>query len=79
MELKTAKRVQIDQRIVELLPGADLSKATEVQAEVYRYLAEMSLPACTSQYLMQRIGLSIPQPLWSRIEHLAEKGLVQLL
>jgi hypothetical protein len=66
--------------VIEFLEGANRASATPLQLETYDLLKEkLSEEREVSIIeLLDALDLTRPEPLMSRIEHLAEKGFLRL-
>lgn len=72
-------KLQISGRTVELLQdNPDYSNLPSQQADTYRHLLTLTEGQWSEQALVAQLGLRSPLPLWSRLEHLQERGWVQL-
>lgn len=70
----------IGERAIELLESnPDYEQIPSEQAEAYRLLLALGEGQHSEQAIVAQLGLKSPLPLWSRIEHLAERGLIQVL
>jgi hypothetical protein len=49
------------------------------QAEAYRLLMELGEGQHSEEAIVQQLGLKSRLPLWSRIEHLQERGMIRIL
>jgi hypothetical protein len=73
-------KLQIGNRAIELLednPNYELLPSG--QAEAYRLLMALGEGQHSEAAIVEQLGLKSHLPLWSRIEHLEERGLVRVL
>lgn len=72
-------KLLINNQTVELLnPTPDYSSLPVQQADTYRYLLTLAEGHYSDRVLMAQFDLCSPLPLWSRLEHLQERGWLQL-
>jgi hypothetical protein len=60
----------------------DISGCTRIQADVYNLLIllnQAGVKDCSAKAISNYIGLSSSLPLWSRLRHLEEQGMIRLL
>lgn len=62
--------------LLELNP--DYEQLPTGQAEAYQLLLELGEGQHSQQAIVTRLGLKSPLPLWSRIEHLEQRGLIRV-
>jgi hypothetical protein len=72
-------KLLINNQTVELLnPNPDYSSLPAQQADTYRYLLTLEAGYYSDRALVDQLGLRSPLPFWSRLEHLQERGWLQL-
>lgn len=70
----------IGSRAIELLEANPVYETLPSgQAEAYRLLMELGEGQHSEEAIVQQLGLKSRLPLWSRIEHLEERGMVRIL
>ena len=70
----------IGSRAIELLePNPAYNLLPSGQAEAYRLLMSLGEGQYDEKAIVEQLGLRSRLPLWSRIEHLEERGMVRIL
>jgi hypothetical protein len=71
--------MKIGNREIQLLePTPNYDTLPSGQADAYRLLLALEDGQYSEETLIRQLGLKSCLPLWSRIEHLAERGMVHL-
>jgi hypothetical protein len=73
-------KLEIGHQALELLDANPVDETLPLgQADVYRLFIQLGEGHHDEQAIVEQLGLKSRLPLWSRIEHLQERGMIRIL